>query len=402
MRAGFLARSAGRAGRFGLFIGLERMTRHRARSASVIPSGPTAVTREWFDHVLCSNFDGVHVTAFSSEAPSSGSTVRCRYVLSYNALGEAVRATSVGLRGGLPGSVFAKFTPSLRTRLAHSLTGTTVAEACFFNEFRPNLEIEAPWGYFAAADPRSGRSVQLMEDVAATQGATFCTPATEITRTDAEQMVTLLGTLHGTLHDDPRLTRLYRPIRTLPQWYAPVLKPVELQKYHERAMDDAAERIPASVRAARQAIWPRFLETIELNARLPRTLIHSDVHVSNWYRTADGRMGLGDWGCVAKGHGTRDLAYALSTALSIEDRRAWELDLIGLYLEAFRSRGGSPLSWTDTLDHYRQHLVGALLMWTPTLCHSPLLPDMQPREVSLTMIERITTALADHDVLRRQ
>jgi aminoglycoside phosphotransferase (APT) family kinase protein len=181
-----------------------------------------------------------------------------------------------------------------------------------------------------------------------------------------------------------------------------VLQPVELEKYHERAMDEAAHIIPAEVRAARTAIWPMFLDTIELNARLPRTLIHSDVHVSNWYRTNDGRMGLADWGCVAKGNGARDLAYALSTALAVDDRREWESDLIARYLDAFGRHGGSPPETNEMLDHYRRHLTCALLMWTPTLCHSPLLPDMQPREVSLAMIERITAALADHDVLRRR
>ncbi len=138
----------------------------------------------------------------------------------------------------------------------------------------------------------------------------------------------------------------------------------------------------------------------KLNARLPRTLIHSDVHVSNWYRTADGQMGLSDWGCVAKGNGARDLAYALGTALTIEDRRAWEADLVEIYLDSFAAHGGTRPSIDDTLDLYRRHLVCALLMWTPTLCHSPLLPDMQPRDVSIAMIERITAALSDHEVLQ--
>jgi hypothetical protein len=36
-------------------------------------------------------------------------------------------------------------------------------------------------------------------------------------------------------------------------------------------------------------------------------------------------------------------------------------------------------------------------MWTITLCHSPLLPNMQPEDTTFTMIERITTAMADLD-----
>ena len=44
-----------------------------------------------------------------------------------------------------------------------------------------------------------------------------------------------------------------------------------------------------------------------------------------------------------------------------------------------------------------QQIVHALAMWTITLCHSPLLPNMQPEDTSLTMIERITTAMGDLD-----
>ena len=49
---------------------------------------------------------------------------------------------------------------------------------------------------------------------------------------------------------------------------------------------------------------------------------------------------------------------------------------------------------------YRQQIPAALLMWTPTLIHSPLMPDMQPREVSLEMIRRMTTAIVDLDSIK--
>ena len=49
--------------------------------------------------------------------------------------------------------------------------------------------------------------------------------------------------------------------------------------------------------------------------------------------------------------------------------------------------------------NYRQQMVHALLMWTITLCHSPLLPAMQSEATTLAMIERISTAMADLDAL---
>ena len=60
---------------------------------------------------------------------------------------------------------------------------------------------------------------------------------------------------------------------------------------------------------------------------------------------------------------------------------------------------GSKPDFDESFRNYREQMVHALLMWTITLCHSPLLPDMQPEQTTLTMIERITTAMADLDSL---
>jgi hypothetical protein len=56
--------------------------------------------------------------------------------------------------------------------------------------------------------------------------------------------------------------------------------------------------------------WNAVLRSIALHDGRPATLLHNDVHLGNWYRTADGRMGLCDWQAVVLGHWSRDLAYA--------------------------------------------------------------------------------------------
>ena len=61
--------------------------------------------------------------------------------------------------------------------------------------------------------------------------------------------------------------------------------------------------------------------------------------------------------------------------------------------------GQSPELGTRAAGPLYQQIVHALAMWTITLCHSRLLPNMQPEDTTLTMIERITTAMADLDAL---
>ena len=303
------------------------------------------------------------------------------------------------MRGGMPKTLFAKMTPSLTTRLAYGISGSMAAEALFFNELRPRLEIEAPWGYHAAYDLRTFRSIQLMEDLVATRGADFCTPTTEISRENAEDMVCMLAALHGRFFQAPALDREWAVLKTFPDWYRGTTEIFALESFHDRAMEEAESVIPSSVSARRAEIWPAFQDVLELHGRLPRTFLHSDVHLGNWYRTESGRMGLCDWGCAVKGNGLRDFAYAVSAGLTVEDRRAWERDLLNLYLEELSVAGGEKLTFDAAWTRYRQHVICALLMWTPTLCHSRLLPDMQPPEVSLEMIHRITNAIGDLEAL---
>ena len=90
----------------------------------------------------------------------------------------------------------------------------------------------------------------------------------------------------------------------------------------------------------------------------------------------------------------RALAYAVSSSLAVDDRRAWEEDLIpAVPRQPPRPHGDHDLVRRG-FDLYRRQLFAALLMRTRTLCHPPTMPDMQPPEMSFLMIERITAAIS--------
>jgi hypothetical protein len=111
-------------------------------------------------------------------------------------------------------------------------------------------------------------------------------------------------------------------------------------------------------------------------------------------------MGLCDWQCAGRGHWSRDLAYAISGALTIEDRRAWEVELVQRYLARLEEVAGRSFEFNEAWTFYRQQMFHALLNWTPTLCPSKHVPAaMQTEEMSLTMIERMTAAIDDLDAL---
>ena len=52
----------------------------------------------------------------------------------------------------------------------------------------------------------------------------------------------------------------------------------------------------------------------------------------------------------------------MATSLSVEDRRAWEMDLIQFYLSELNSAGVPAPSLDDAIRLYKQQLLGALAM----------------------------------------
>ena len=111
-------------------------------------------------------------------------------------------------------------------------------------------------------------------------------------------------------------------------------------------------------------------------------------------------MGLMDWQCCVRGHWSRDLVYAITTSLSVENRRAWEKQLVEYYLEQLAANGVPPVSMERAMQLYKTQLFPTLAFWTGTLTPAPGSPDMQPVETSIKFIHRITHAMDDLDALR--
>jgi aminoglycoside phosphotransferase (APT) family kinase protein len=289
--------------------------------------------------------------------------------------------------------------PSIVTRMIGGFNGTARVEGSFFTQIRPQLEIEAPLCYHSAYDRRTFAAIHLLEDLVATKSATFCNHKTYVTRAMADDMIDLLAALHGRFYGDPTLAERYRWLASYPRWFTIGSAKMGTEYYTRKAFDAAAHVIPAEVLARRDDVWPATMRALALHDSEPQGLIHSDVHIGNWYRTGAGEMGLCDWQCLSRGHWSRDFAYAVTASLTLDDRRNWERDLLTRYIERFAEKTGVKPDFDVSFQRYRQQIVHALAMWTITLCHSPLLPNMQPEDTTIAMIGRMTTAMADLDAL---
>jgi hypothetical protein len=375
--------------RVGAYALYDQVVKPKARSAKDTPWSPDAITVDWLNDTVAKSCPGAAITGFKLGSGSSGTSVRRQISLTYR---EPVPE-------GAPPSMFMKTSPTLLTRMANSGSGVSVAEGNFYRLLRPELNIEAPIGYYSSFDKASCRSIHLLEDLVATKGARFCNWKTIIDRQKIEYIVDLLAEFHGHYYGDPRLEAMSGWMRTFPQWVRSGFINSGFDVQHRRAFVEGADLMPAKLRNAGQASWDAVIASLDMHDQSPKTLIHSDVHLGNWYVTAAGHMGLCDWQCISRGHWARDLAYAIATTLSVENRQNWERDMVARYAEKLSMKTGKAFSFEEAFSAYRRQLPAALLMWTTTLCPPPIMPDMQPLEMSREMVKRLAYAIADNDAV---
>jgi aminoglycoside phosphotransferase (APT) family kinase protein len=380
---------AGQLGRLAGHVVNERVRRPKPTVLAQIPPSVEALTTEWLTAALCRDVPGAWVTEFSVGSGSDGSTSRRALQIAYNDMGE---------RTGLPTAVFSKSTPRFTSRAITVPSECLECEAVFYDRIRPVLDIEAPQGYYMAVDPRSGRSMFLLEDVAATKSVTFGDPTLHyIDRQRAEAIVTTLAQVHGTFWDSPRFSGDLKTLKTAGQWQSDVNDLIGFAKRSAVGFDRAQHVFPEKFLDSKDRVWPAVMRSLALHDAAPRTLLHADVHSRNWYLAPDGGMGLYDWQVLNIGTWAMDVAYALASALTVEDRRDWEEDLIALYVDRLHAAGGPKLDAGEAFFTYRQQVFHGLAFWLYTIGAGRFEPDMQPREVSLLNLERMANMVIDLD-----
>ena len=378
----------GEIGTAALDVCVGKVKQTRVTSRNELPSKYENITPEWLSAILCGSVPGAAVVAYQLDEDDPGTSNRRRIFIDYN---------HEGKDAGLPTSIFCKATMGFVNRIALGLTRGIHNEVMFFNEMRPNLNIETPRSLFASYNPRTLNSFIALEDMGST--VEFCQPSTYIDRPKAESLVGVLARLHGHYYQNAELETIRSEIKTWQKYFYDNARTLSLEKYTDKGFGAAESVIPPGLFARRKEIWGATIESVDLHKSLPNTFIHSDVHIKNWYLASDNAMGLTDWQCCCIGHWSRDFSYALSTCLTIEDRRAWEKDLLKCYLQVFHEVSGQKVEFEDAWKYYRQQLFTALAWWTITFTPPWYMPDMQPADVSTELIRRISTAIDDLDAL---
>jgi thiamine kinase-like enzyme len=240
----------------------------------------------------------------------------------------------------------------------------------------------------------------VLEDLAH-DGWTFPDPMTNrITERDAADMIEQMASYHAAFWNGrtapAAVRRLQTPLRIQQRLNRAALFPRRTRVGLERAK----QLVPTSIWNRRDELWPAVMHSLQISQNGPQTVLHQDVHIGNWLRDHNGRMGLYDWQILARGHWAIDVSYALIVGLDTDDRRAWEQDLIQHYITTLAEHGVTdPPSHADALLDYRRHPMHAYAFGLFTNGQPRYLPELQPQDYTHRSIERITTALEDLNTL---
>ena len=291
---------------------------------------------------------GEEVTSVEVEPVGTGQVASCfRLSLTYAADND------------LPATMVAKCpADDPQSRSVGIALGHYRAEASFYRDLAPGLDIRTPIAYHVSLDETTHDFLLLLEDLApAEQGD-------QIAGCDLDTAVLALSELpklHVPHWGDPSLEGVEWLDRSTPESadMTAMLLAGLIPGFHERF----DERLDPEVVALIDRIVEPFL-AFGRDADLPRTVQHGDYRLDNMlFGTRNGGppVAVVDWQTVVLGPAMADVSYFIGAGLVPEERRAHEVDLVRMYHRAVTD-AGVDLGWDDCWLQYRQFAPAGLIV----------------------------------------
>jgi hypothetical protein len=340
-----------------------------------IPQGWEAITAEWMTAALARHFPGTAVDRVTVALRDDGTNRRARLKLSYSA-------------GSGPATVFAKAVDPEHADLVALTSGLYHEPRLFMSEVV--LPLDHPTVYTAIIDEDRRDFLMIMEDVVA-RGADPRDSTRPMSIDQAASGVRGLARMHSEFWGD-RVTR-----NSALGWVEPFvafagLEYAPLHIAHERLGDTVpAEILALSGTELFVDIWARYVGTLTTS---PQTLLHGDPHIGNTYVLPDDGVGFLDWQMVRRGNWSLDLGYFLQGALTIEDRRRGERDLLEEYRAALRLPADEMPTADEVWLRYRASVAHGLAIWMATLSGGDA---WQRADICLAFAQRYAAAFIDLD-----
>ena len=338
-----------------------------------IPQGWEQITPDWMTAALGRHFSGAKVSNVTVAMRDDGTNRRARLALEYSC-------------GTGPSTVFVKAVDPEHADLVALTSGLYHEPRLFSSEVA--LPLEHPAVYTAIIDEDRRDFSMIMEDVVA-RGADPRDSTRPMSVDQVASGVRGLARLHSAywgerLSSHPALGWVEPFVAFQGLEYAP------LHIAHERLGDTVAAEIPAlSGTELFVDIWARYIGTLTTS---PQTLLHGDPHIGNTYVLPDDQVGFLDWQMVRRGNWSLDLGYFLQGALTIDDRRRSERELLDEYRGALTLPADEMPTADEVWLRYRASVAHGLAIWMATLSGGDA---WQRADICLAFAQRYSAAFID-------
>lgn len=310
---------------------------------------PGEIDADWLTAVLQAGGVDAVVSGFAAKAVGTGQ------------IGDSVRFSLEYARKGddAPASLVGKFPAAApESRATGVMLSNYIREVRFYQDLAPTALISTPRVYFTDVDEATSDFVLMMEDLApAEQGDQLA----GVTLEQARLVVIEAAKLHASHWQDEALDEM--------PWVSGSKAAPKREGHDEQVVmlwqafkDRYGPRLePAWVKAG-DWLSARASSVAEAPDS-PRCLTHNDFRPDNMmFGTASGGRPITvlDWQSYAYGVGATDVAYFLAGALTPDERRAAEPELLALYLDTLSSLGVRGYSMQDLKRDYGR---GAYLLF---------------------------------------
>lgn len=343
-----------------------------------LPATLDDISSHWLHEALSTRFPGAAVTGFAVEKILHGTATKAKLRLDY----------APGSAAGAPETLWIK--AGMEEHSAFMATiGIYEHEAQFYRDLSARLSLAAPDCFYAAAEPSSRRGVLLLEDLDRLN-ARMCSASEPVSTEVVREGLTALAHLHDVWLEAPELDEhpwLDPPLQKDDHYFTTNSTPDVLAKWLN---EPRGKTFPAAIRDPE-----RLSSALGLLSRQvlqePHGILHGDIHVGNSYHVSGEGTRFYDWQVVGKGPGMFDVAYYMGSALSVEDRRSAERDLIAHYVACRNASGRATIDFETEWHGYRRYLAYGCWAWVT----NP--PEFQLEDLCVITSNRFAAAMDDLD-----
>lgn len=345
-----------------------------------LPWSRAAMDAAWLTRLIQNKFFGAVAESLELVQLFDSHSTKLRIAVGWNAAGRAA---------GLPRNL------CIKTNWSGSFNDVDICalEARFYHFLADKMPCPTAKCYYADWDHDGrGQGLILLEDLA-DRGGRFGHstqfPGIEGLATAFDG----LAKLHGGLWDSPLISRPAAPwlqtsmetpvdydqVRIMWHWIEENLKDPKFRAIAPKHYLDEPRRIERALDK---------LTAFERGFSAPYCILLGDCHQGNTYILPDGQRLWLDWQLVRRGRPWRDVTYFMIGALTVEERRHHERDMLAYYRDRLIATGASNVINLDEIwEHYRRWVIYGIQAWVANMDHWG--------QNGLPMNERFFTAAED-------